>query len=315
MFSWFYFGSAIPDTFAMKASQDGWGGPFVTGLLGPLPAAVPARRLVSVHPSAAAGLDRAAGPARLRSYRVPARGRCRSRRQASPALAYFGFYCWLRVPPYFWYYGIPLGAVILVARLGDLGGAAHVLFAGRGVAWVRAAAGVVAALLVAPAAVDLAARTCPGTLPLREAPIHGNWALTDQYRQIGLDLDERLPDGAVVRSAGEFAVILYYCDCTLLDRFDDRALIKKTLIDAKDDRRLLMRLNYRRFDPDDYPRHDEDFHLALPTGHGRRPAALERVQPDPRARPLSSCIEGPRAQRPDERPEPSAAMRETGCRA
>ena len=62
--------------------------------------------------------------------------------------------------------------------------------------------------------------------------MHGNWALTPQYQQIGHDLAERLPDGAVVRSAGEFAMILYYCDCTLLDRFDDRSLIEQTLIDA-----------------------------------------------------------------------------------
>ena len=82
-----------------------------------------------------------------------------------------------------------------------------------------------------------------------------------------------------MRSAGEFAVILYYCDCTLLDRFDDRALIKRTLLNAKHDGSLPMRLNYRRYDPSDYPRTPEDFHLEYRRGMDRRPVRLERLQP------------------------------------
>ena len=299
VFSWFYFDSAIPDTFAMKTSQDGWGGPFATGLVD---------RYLPLYPLAVWSvlIGVAAGLIAMVSLIAFARTRYRPvvPMVASAGLAgvlYFGYYSWLSVPPYFWYYSLPTAMALLVAAWA-ICAASDVLFAGRGVEWVRATTWIAALVVFAPAAATWA-RDLSRNMPLLEAPIHGNWALTSQYRQIGLDLKERIPEGAVVRSAGEFAVILYYCECTLVDRFDDRAMIENTLIDAKTNRSALMRLNYHRYDPDDYSRQDVDFHLRYRSGWTDDPSAWNVFSPT-RGRGHFELHEGPRRSEPNGDGEP-----------
>lgn len=289
VFSWIYFGSAIPDTFAMKTTQPNWGGPFVSGLTD---------RYLPLYPTAVWSALVICGAGVLGTVLLPLFLRTRYRdvvamvaSAAAAAVVYFVLYCLLGVPPYFWYYGLPVAMAAVVASWVVSAGSTT-LFTERAATWTRVAAGVAAAALFLPTGVtwvrDLSRHT-----PLREAPIHGNWALTPQYRQIGLDLADRVPPGAVVRSAGEFAVILYYCDCTLLDRFDDRAMIEKTLLEAKDDGSTLMRLNYLLYDPAKYERPKTDFHLVYERGWTDDPQAWNVFSPT-RGRGHLTLVEGAR---------------------
>jgi hypothetical protein len=259
VFSWVYFGSAIPDTLAIKQSQH-WGH-YDLGLWQRYhdlyPWAIVAVLIVAV----VGALTLVAAPAlRWTRYRpaAPSVAAC-----GLAGLAYFGAYTLLDVPPYFWYYAMPLAALTLLAAFGV--SAASILLAdavrrgqsasplGRAVAALGGVA--LAAPLLAPWASGLSDHA-----PLREAPVHGNWALPSQYRQIGEDLADRLPPGVVVRSAGEFGTILYYCHCTLIDRLDQRGLIMPDLLAAQDGS-WLMRLNYLWLDPARYPALAQAYHL------------------------------------------------------
>lgn len=288
-FSWLYFGSALPDTFAMKTTQTWWRGSFATGLVD---------KYLPVYPLAvwATLIGVIAGLVSMIALLAFRRTRYRAvvpkvAAAGLAGIAYFGLYCWLSVPPYFWYYGLPVGVALIVAAWAITAGS-DVLFARRGGTWVRVTAGLAALVVFAPTAAtwvrDLSRHT-----PLQEAPIHGNWALTPQYREIGEELAERIPKGAVVRSAGEFAIMLYYCDCTLIDRFDDRALIEDTLLEAKNERSLLMRLNYLLYDPDDYPHPEADFHLRYVEGWSDEPGAWNIFSPT-RGRGHLVLLDGPR---------------------
>jgi hypothetical protein len=266
VFSWLYFGSAIPDTLVMKTHQN-WGH-FSRGLWS---------RYYDNFPWAVASVTVAGAIGLVILAALPVLRRTALRRTAfSPTawsvascglagLAYYGAYMRLHVPPYFWYYAIPLASLTIVAAFGvcvlmeQSGGAPRpAALAGRALGGAAVAAMLVPALIAWGS--GLARHT-----PLREAPIHGNWALPGQYRQIGEDLARRLPPGAVVRSAGEFGTILYYCHCDLVDRFDQRSLIIAELLQAADGS-WPMRLNYHWLDPSRYPEVREDFHLTYRPG-------------------------------------------------
>jgi hypothetical protein len=258
-FSWLYFGSAIPDTLAVKRSQD-WGH-FDVGLW---------QRYYPLFPWAVTAVLTSAAAGAIALVAAPALWRSRFRpvvlsvtAGGLSGLAYYAAYTQLRVPPYFWYYAIPLASLTLVAAFGV--SAASVLLARPGLAAQRtkfvgrALATVGGTALLAPMLAPWASGLS-NHLPLREAPVHGNWALASQYRAIGQDLAERLPEGAVVRSAGEFGTILYYCQCTLIDRLDQRGLIMPDLL-AAEHSSWLMRLNYLWLDPSRYPLLPQAYHL------------------------------------------------------
>jgi hypothetical protein len=261
VFSWIYFGSAIPDTLVVKQNQS-WGH-FDVGLW---------QRYYHLFPWAITSVTIAAGIGLLVLLALPASGRTRFRPVALSVaacglagLAYYGVYTQLQVPPYFWYYGIPLASLTLVAAFGVCA-ASTALRQSAGRQWNlgRYAAAVAGVALLAPMVVTWASGLSDHA-PLQEAPVHGNWALPSQYRQIGEDLAQRLPPGAVVRSAGEFGTILYYCHCTMIDRLDQRGLIMQQLLRAKH-RSLPMRLNYLWLDPSKYPTLKQDFHLTYRNG-------------------------------------------------
>jgi hypothetical protein len=275
VFSWLYFGSAIPDTLVVKRDQS-WGR-FDVGLW---------RRYDHWYPWAIASVTIAAAVGLLVLLALSASRWTRFRPVALSVaacglagLAYYLAYTRLHVPPYFWYYGIPLAALTIVAAFGvsavttELTRSPRVrLDAGR-VAATAAGAALVAPMLVAWGT-GLAQHA-----PLRQAPVHGNWALPYQYRQIGDDLARRLPPGAVVRSAGEFGTILYYCHCTLIDRLDQRGLIMTELLSAEHGS-WPMRLNYAWLDPSAYPPMTQDFHLAYHRGRTTLPRAWNVWSPE-----------------------------------
>jgi hypothetical protein len=261
VFSWVHFGSAIPDTLVVKRDQ-GWGN-FDVGLW---------QRYYHLYPWAILSVTIAAGVGLLVLLALPASRSTQFRPVALSVaacgiagLAYYGAYTQLHVPPYFWYYGVPLAALTLVAAFGVCA-ASRMLSPTPATRWNpgRISAGAVGAALLAPMLVTWGVGLSAHA-PLREAPVHGNWALTYQYRQIGEDLARRLPPGAVVRSAGEFGTILYYCHCTLIDRLDQRGLIMPELVAAKHGS-WPMRLNYRWLDPSLYPTVEQDYHLGYHMG-------------------------------------------------
>lgn len=227
--SWLVLGSALPDTVLLKVG-DHWGPwTFGNGLLlydGVYPAAV----LLSVL-GAAAGL--AVGLLITLTGLV--------RRAAAPELAlvvvwgvgaavHVGVYIGLGTAPYHWYYGPALGSLTLLAIMG-VAAAPRVV---RGV-WA-----VAAGVLVVTSGIFLA------RLPWSTAPITTNWATSEQYAAVAA----AIPAGAVVRSPGEIGTIAYFCDCTVVDGFSDRALIARTLADrvmtADEIERTILRLNYAR---------------------------------------------------------------------
>ena len=272
VFSWVYFGSAIPDTLVIKQAQQ-WGH-FTDGLWA---------RYHTLYPMAvnAVLLVAALGVLVVLAMPLLALGR-RYRGVASSVAAaglagaaYFGAYSLLGVPPYFWYYGLPTAGFILTLSFAIAAASEAAFPRQRRVAQIVAA--TLAVVCLAPA-VAAWSSGLSSHAPLTEAPIHGNWALTPQYRQIGLDLAKQLPEGAVVRSAGEFGTILYYCECTLIDRFDQRGLVMPEIENARDES-WLMKLNYLWLDPGDYPLLHQEYHLSYRVGHRDDPTGWHVMGP------------------------------------
>ncbi|MPY80800.1 MAG: hypothetical protein GEV04_20640 [Actinophytocola sp.] len=235
VFSWFTLGSAVPDTLVIKSGTSRGAG--LIGLIGrygePYTWAVGGIFVVS-----GVGLLSAATWAwwhRHISADTP----------VGPALvaagaAYFGVIWSLDVPSFFWYYAPTLVALALAATLGL---AALSAVATARVA--RAAAVTVGAGLLVTTAIPWWHGVTTKT-PLREMPMHGNFALPGQYEKIGRELGAIVGD-APVRSAGEVGALVYFCDCTITDRFSDRARVAERIEDARDDS-WLYELNYLLLD-------------------------------------------------------------------
>ena len=62
-----------------------------------------------------------------------------------------------------------------------------------------------------------------GGMPLREAPIHTNWATYAEYREIGSWLREHYR-GQTGYSEIEVGTVGYYCDCFLMDVLTHRRM-------------------------------------------------------------------------------------------
>jgi hypothetical protein len=58
-------------------------------------------------------------------------------------------------------------------------------------------------------------------MPLREAPVHSNWATVAQYRAIAGELDEQVAPSENVMLAGEIGTLAFYSDRRLLNEFSD----------------------------------------------------------------------------------------------
>ena len=260
LWSWIHFGSAIPDTLALKQRQT-WSS-FPLGWWA---------RYHPRYPEATEAVTIIAGLGVVACVALPLLARIADR---SPVLsiaaaplagaAYFALFWVLDVPPYFWYYGLTLAGLTLVLAWA-VGVLAHRDQGDPLIARWKLVGGVAAAAMAIPGAYVMA-DLLSDHAPLREAPIHGNWALTPQYKQIGLDLRQRLGNDVVIRSSGEFGTIQYYCECVVLDRFSDRSLIVPAL-EKQRDSSWLMKLNYAWFDGDDYSGTEQDYHLSYDRRH------------------------------------------------
>lgn len=241
VWSWYHLGSAIPDTLALKTHAR-WGiGSFWDGLW---------HRFGRAYPDGVRPALVAAGAGILATLAVPLVGRKRRTPWLGPlsaalaGLAYYGTFVLLGVPPFFWYYGLPVAALTLAL--------AWVLVSLPGRSVLAGAVAVVGVLAVlAPSGWYWGRAIYQQGPVLSEAPVVGNWATDEQYQRIGRYLATLPPRG--IRSAGEFGEMLYVCRCRLIDEFDSRYRIEPYLSEQRRSSEL-MRLNYRHYHPRDYPR-------------------------------------------------------------
>gem|GEM_PF-870083 len=238
VYSWVALDSAIPDTLVIK--QDSWG-EFATGLYD---------RYHVAYPWAIAGVLVVGGVGALSVLTWAWWRRFAGTTDAPvvPALAaaggaYFALMWMLQVPPFFWYYAPTLAALTLAAAMG------LAALTGPTVGQLaRSTAATVGAGLVVVTAVPWWAGVTTQA-PLREMPIHGNWALPGQYREIGEELGAIVGD-TPVHSPGEVGALAYFCECTIVDRFSDRGMLAEAIDDARADS-WLYELNYRGLDTDE----------------------------------------------------------------
>ncbi|NAZ82794.1 hypothetical protein GTR02_13295 [Kineococcus sp. R8] len=270
VWSWFFLGSALPDTVIIKTLQRSWGeydvhnGPllyldvyaghavlaFLPVLLGGLGWCV----LLGYH------LRRASAPG-LRAWPWLALG--------VAGVAHYAALSVLGVPPYHWYYAVVVAttSLVAVAAVGACWGSRERLGArpaGLG--------GLVAAAVVLAATGAADVRT---GVPWTIAPIQTNFAHPAQYQAIAGDLTTYLRQRGGPRhvaSPGEIGHLAYACDC-VVDYFADPALIQPQIDQVRAGASPLLRrlldLNYRhrdataapvplagrmlRFDPGDEP--------------------------------------------------------------
>ncbi|GAA0509008.1 hypothetical protein GCM10011581_18850 [Saccharopolyspora subtropica] len=237
VFSWFYFGSAVPDTLVIKQVQRSWGDWDFHNGLQLYHQVFPTAVVISLVP-AVLGLVCLVGLCVLRLFRRAAR--------VWPwaliglgAVAHYYVYTLMGVPPYHWYYGPSLiGLTVLL--VGGVG-----LLASRRL--------VVPAVLAGCAVFGAQGWfALQHGLPWREAAITTNWATSADYARIGAELGRVVGTGTVA-SPGEIGALAYFCDCAIVDTFSDRgylaAQLEKRLADASPLTRALLELNYRHFQP------------------------------------------------------------------
>ncbi|MER6989563.1 hypothetical protein ABT337_13585 [Saccharopolyspora hirsuta] len=233
-FSWFYFGSAVPDTLVIKQLQRSWGDWDFSNGLGLYHEVFPTAVVVSLIPPLL-GLVCLPVLCALRAFRRVVR--------LWPwallgigGVAHYYLYTLLGVPPYHWYYAPSLiGLSLLLA--GVLGAVRREvsLLLGCGLlvaqAWFAAVHG----------------------MPWREAAIATNWASAADYARIGTEVGRQLGAGTV-SSPGEIGTIAYFCDCAVVDGFSDRGYLpdqlRQRLAAASPPVRALLELNYRNFTPE-----------------------------------------------------------------
>lgn len=250
LFSWVYLGSAIPDTYVIKTLEGSFGGWTFAG--GP---AFYLRRFPAATVAGFAGFG--LGLAAVAMW-VTRRGRVRFAPVAAlglGAIAYYGAYSILGVPPYQWYFVPDIVALT----------SAFVILASAARRRRAVLAGAAAVVVLAGAAVDAAQG-----LPWRGPVIFGNWATPTEYARAGTDLGRRV-GGGTVTAPPEIGTLAYFCDCALVDAFSDRGRVVPVI----DERirnsgllgRQLLKLNYLWLDRSQRPRPAE-FQLRWESGPG-----------------------------------------------
>lgn len=243
-FSWWHFGSAIPDTLAVKLIQRSWGGWTFTNGLALYYTRYPVAIILSV---VAAGLALVGilvwlvlqivgrpGPATLDPWVLVGIG----------AAAHFLVYTRIQVPPYHWYYAPSLiGLSITFAGMVGAIAAAARSVPSRVVAEL---AGALAIVLVAAQVSLIAANG----MPWRQAVINSNWGKPADYARIGQLLRQDV-GSRTVSSPGEIGGLAYFCGCSIVDDFADRGhlagMIRQRIAHAEGLQRWLMELNFARF--------------------------------------------------------------------
>ncbi|TCP57020.1 hypothetical protein EV191_101972 [Tamaricihabitans halophyticus] len=276
LFSWFYLGSAVPDTLVIKQSQGGLFGIW-TYLTGPIMYFIGKMRDVGF-----AFLPMVFGVLALLAWllvrfgvrwtnRPPALGPVLA--LGLGGLAYYGVYTVMGVGPYHWYYVPPM--VALSSALAVLAG--WWLARAREQERLRIAAPLGALGLVALLGLGNLANDMRHGVPWESPVIFGNWASAQDYARVGEELGQRLA-GATVASPGEIGTLAYFCECSIVDVFSDRG----QAIDRVDERidesnaigKAVWRFNYLWLDRSVQPR-PVDYELVYEEGPGSGPDTWE----------------------------------------
>ena len=229
LFSWFYLGSFIPDTFFIKTAKASWyEWQFFNGLL------LYYRR----YPSETI-LSFAFIPLILFGFDKEVR-----KKAAFPIVFFLGSihfigYSVLKVPPFHWYYIPQVTAIILLG------------FIGLGTAYQKypplsrqkkILQGVVLFYFLLPS-LGMFNILAQDKFEVKEMPIHTNVASHEKYKEIGLWLNEQNFDESIILS-GELGTLAYYCNCYLLDVFSNREWVK-VMIDEFNSREGIETLFYK----------------------------------------------------------------------
>jgi hypothetical protein len=203
--SWLYLGSAIPDTYFIKRREAGWHGfSFANGLaiydsVYPLATLLSLALLVFVP----FGFTKTRANRPWRPVVVLVGGL---------ALIQYIVYSLLNLPPYHWYYGIFVGAVVLIGSAG--------LISLRDRFPRCTVFGFAAAVILGGAA------TCAEAALVREQmPIHTNLGTVAQYRGIADWLNDHT-SMKEYQMIGELGVIQYYGRADAVNNFSDRAILR-----------------------------------------------------------------------------------------
>jgi hypothetical protein len=233
--SWLFLGSVFPDTLLIKRQQGSWGEwDFGNGLLlyfdrFPVPTTL---ALLSAGMGALAWL--------LVLFRRGDQGREIPVALGAGGVLYFVAYALLGVPPYHWYYAVPIGllSLTLVLVLGSM--------SERVQPWPLA---FVLTATCAPALVLMGVLHSQQEVPI--AALTTNWAAPGEYETMAMAVREQLGDGRI-RSPGETGTLSYFCNCPVLDSFSDRGvaadLVGTEIRRSNGLHRSLLELNYRHRD-------------------------------------------------------------------
>jgi len=271
LFSWFAFGSFIPDTLVIKQAQAGLFGSW-SYVNGPVMYALsrPIVVLLTFAPAVLGVLALAAWAAARFAVRwstVPPLGPVAA--LGMGGVVSYVVYSLIGVGPYHWYYVTPVVATgaFAVAAFGVWWGHASEQTALRQ-GPPLAALGLAGLLVLAQAEVDGAQG-----VPWRSPVIFGNWASPQDYARVGQELGKRL-NGATVASPGEIGTLAYYCDCAILDMFSEQGqvvgLVNSQIAAAGPVKRLALEVNYHWFDRTRTPR-KIDYRLLYGSGPATGP--------------------------------------------
>ncbi len=249
--SWWFLGSAIPDTFAIKTVQRSFG-PWTFGNGLELYYERDALATVVTVLPAVLGLVGLIGWVGLRVLR-----RTTGRTDLVPAVAlgaagaaYFGVYVLLGVPPYQWYY-VPSFVALSTSLCVLVGATLHNNQILRRVVALPGLA-LIACLVLGNVVADVR-----GGVPWQVPPIFGNWATPADYAWVGRELGQQVGPATVI-SPGEIGTLAYFCQCSIVDAFADRGravpLIEERVAAAGPVMGALLTLNYLRLDRNQQPR-------------------------------------------------------------
>ncbi|MGZ9233906.1 MAG: hypothetical protein ACXW4E_00140 [Anaerolineales bacterium] len=246
LFSWIYLGSFLPDTFFIKTEQGmWWQWDFFNGVTSLYYYVYPLETVLSFLFL----------PLAILLFNKKTREVIILVIIGLVGLIHFVGYSFLRVPPFHWYYVPQVITIILFGSLG-LG----VLYRDSSRAWQRRFLGVVTAICFLAPAFGMYSILKEENFIVREMPIHTNWATPEQYRQIGLWLEENHEGDTMRLVAGEIGALTYYCDCRLLDQFSDRSWLRDYIAERISDPGIvstLLTVNFafyseHKFDPEAY---------------------------------------------------------------
>ncbi|MDQ4117434.1 MAG: hypothetical protein M3235_10800, partial [Actinomycetota bacterium] len=225
-FSWWFLGSAVPDTVVIKGAES-WNGTSFWNSLPHYASILPGPVLLSVVP-AVAGVLALPWWWRERLAWV----------WAGAAVVHYATMALLHPGPFFWHTTFSLCGLGLLGCAGVAGAAA------RGTTTSALVLAVAAGYVVVTGVTD----ANDGIPRHGFAPVSFNWATPGQYRALA----ERLPRGSVVISHGEIGTLAWYCDCRVVDQFADRGrftpLLERRLAGSGPLERRLLEWNYARFD-------------------------------------------------------------------